>query len=106
MGSGVITTGTVRPKFAPRDLAATPGAIEAMQAAGQELTFLLFKHVTGDWGDVSPGDAKLNDQALVDGDRLLSAYRTLLGVKLWVITEAVGDDAQRAATTILLPEDD
>jgi hypothetical protein len=45
-------------------------------------------------------DAEANDNALVDGERLLSAYRTSLGVKLWVITEA-----DRSVTTILLPEE-
>ena len=45
----------------------------------------------------------MNDEALLHGDRLLSAYRTLKGVKLWVITEAADDNGQRAATTILLP---
>jgi len=39
----------------------------------------------------------------VDGSRIWSAYNTLRGVKIWVITEAVGDDGDRAATTILLP---
>jgi hypothetical protein len=35
-----------------------------------------------------------------DEGRLLSAYRTALGVRLWIITEA-----DRPATTILLPEE-
>ena len=42
---------------------------------------------------------QLNDQALMDGDRLLSAYATLKGgKKLWVITEA-----DRSSTWILRP---
>ncbi len=48
-------------------------------------------------------DKRLNDQALVDGSRLLSAYRTLKGERIWIITEAVGDDGKRSATTLLLP---
>ena len=40
---------------------------------------------------------------LDDLSRLLSAYKTLKGVKLWIITEAEDDDGHRAATTILLP---
>ncbi len=35
-----------------------------------------------------------------DGDRILSAYRTLKGVKLWVITEA-----DRSSTVVLLPDE-
>jgi hypothetical protein len=27
------------------------------------------------------------------------------GTKFWVITEAVGDDGRRAATTVLLPDE-
>jgi hypothetical protein len=42
---------------------------------------------------------------LIDGSRLLSAYRTALGEKLWIITEAVDDSGNRAATTILLPSE-
>ena len=38
--------------------------------------------------------------ALRDGDRLLSVYHDRHGVKFWVITEA-----DRSATTVLLPED-
>ena len=48
-------------------------------------------------------DKRLNDQALVDGSRLLSAYRTLKGERIWIITEAVGDDGKRSASTLLLP---
>jgi hypothetical protein len=50
-------------------------------------------------------DKELNDEALKDGSRLLSAYRLKNGTKIWLITEAVGDDGRREATTILLPEE-
>ena len=50
-------------------------------------------------------DKRANDQALVDGSRLLSAYTTLLGVKIWIITEAADDEGRRAATTAILPEE-
>ena len=45
-------------------------------------------------------DRLLNDQALIDGSRLLSAYKTLKGTKLWVITEA-----DRSSTCILTPSE-
>ena len=41
-----------------------------------------------------------NEEALEHDLRLLSSYRTIEGVKLWVITEA-----DRSVTTILLPEE-
>ena len=58
------------------------------------------RHVGGDWGCVGEEDRRLNDEALLHGDRILSAYRTDRGVKLWVITEA-----DRSSTTVLLPEE-
>jgi hypothetical protein len=95
-------TGT---KFPLGQLAATPGALEALQESGQTPGLFLSRHASGDWGDVDEEDWALNDQALVDGSRILSAYRTLKGKKLWIITEAADDDGQRAVTTILLPEE-
>ena len=63
-----------------------------------------------DWGDLSDEDKRLNDEALHDGSRILSAY--ILSayilppeVKIWIITEATDEKGERAATTALLPED-
>jgi len=36
----------------------------------------LTRHLQGDWGDIGPQDARSNDAALRDGDRLFSAART------------------------------
>jgi hypothetical protein len=95
-----------KPLFKLGQVVATPGAIEALEKAGQSAWELLSAHAQGRWGDeLSQEDKELNDAALVDGSRILSAYRTRLGVKLWVITEATDDEGQRAATTILLPDE-
>jgi len=94
-----------RAKFSPGRLAATPGALDALEASGQEPSFFIAKHLTGDWGQVGAEDRQLNDEALIHGDRLLSAYQTLKGVRLYIITEAADDTGKRAATTILLPEE-
>jgi hypothetical protein len=94
---------TMNAKFHPGQVVATPGAAEALAESGQTFDFFLGKHLTGDWGDVDDGDRRLNDQALTDGGRLLSAYRTLRGNELWVITEAVGDDGTRASTCLTTP---
>jgi hypothetical protein len=56
--------------------------------------------VSGDWGEVPPEDIKENELSLQHGFRLLSAYRTCAGDKLWMITEA-----DRSSTCILLPEE-
>jgi hypothetical protein len=92
-------------KFPLGQIAATPGALEAMAASGQTSDVFLDRHAACDWGEVCGEDSALNDQALVDGSRLLSAYRTLKGEKLWIITEAADDAGHRAATTILLPSE-
>ena len=87
-------------KFPLGRLAATPGALEALAASGQTAEFFLARHASGDYGDVNEEDRQSNDEALIHGDRLLSAYRTLKGVKLWIITEA-----DRSSTVLLLPEE-
>jgi hypothetical protein len=92
-----------QPNFSPGLVVATPGALEALQTAGQWASEFLERHARGDWGEVCHEDRQANDQALIDGSRILSTYRTLLGEKVWVITEAVDDSGNRAATTILLP---
>jgi hypothetical protein len=48
----------------------------------------LVRHLSGDWGDLDTQDKQLNDRALKDGSRIFSAYQTVKGVKLYVITEA------------------
>lgn len=94
-----------QPKFSLGQLLITPGALEVLEQAGQSAAEFLQRHARGDWGEVCDEDRQLNDQALLDGSRLLSAYRTSLGEKLWVITEAADDSGKRAATTILLPSE-
>jgi hypothetical protein len=94
-----------KPKFPLGQTLATPGALEAMEESGQSPGFFLDQHVQGNWGEVCDEDKGANDQALVDGSRILSAYRTLKNERLWVITEAADDDGNRAATTILKPSE-
>ena len=95
----------MKAKFSLGQLLATPGALKALEESGQTPAFFLEKHVQGDWGEVCEEDKRANDQALVDGSRLLSAYRTLKGERLWIITEAADDDGRRAASTILRPDE-
>ena len=94
-----------KPKFNLGQILATPGALEALEESGQTPQFFLARHVRGDWGDVCDEDKMLNDQSLVDGSRLLSAYTTLKGKKLWIITEACDDSGHRLASTILRPDE-
>jgi hypothetical protein len=94
-----------RPLFRLGKLVATPGSLEALDKAGQQPWQLLLRHVQGDWGDLDEEDRRLNDEAVTDGSRILSAYTLMTGVRLWVITEAEDDNGQRAATTILTPDE-
>ena len=90
------------PKFSLGQIVATPGALEALNKSGQAPAEFLARHNAADWGDVCEEDRRLNDEALVNGSRLLSAYILKTGERLWLITEAQDDNGHRAATTLLL----
>ena len=92
-------------KFSLGRIVATPGALEALEDAGQEAGEFLARHVTGDWGVLDDEDRQANDAALIDGSRLLSAYQTRKGEKIWIITEATNEVGLRYCSTILKPED-
>jgi hypothetical protein len=89
-----------KPLFSLGRTVATPGALESLAQSGQSHADFLNRHVVGDWGDVCEEDRKLNDEAVKIGERLLSSYSTKQGVKFWILTEA-----DRSATTLLLPEE-
>jgi hypothetical protein len=95
----------MKPKFPLGQVLATPGALEALEKCGQSPAEFVTRHQYGDWGDVCADDKALNDESLIDGSRILSAYRTSKGDKIWIITEATDDRGYRAATTILLPDE-
>lgn len=80
-------------------LVATPGVLRLLEMHGQTPELFIRRHAAGDWGEVSREDWIANDQALVTGERLLSAY-SLGQDRLWVITEA-----DRSSTCILLPHE-
>jgi hypothetical protein len=81
-------------------IVATPGALRALEAAGQQPAEFLDRHVSGDWGDLDDEDKQENEFSVRNGFRILSAYATSAGEKIWIITEA-----DRSATTLLLPEE-
>ena len=81
-------------------IVATPEALKALANAGQTPAEFLDRHRQGDWGEVDGDDWALNDAALEDDSRILSAYRTKTNVRIWIITEA-----DRSSTCLLLPEE-
>ena len=87
-------------KFQPGRTVATPGALAALEASGEAPVGYLARHIAGDWGDVDEHDRRENELSLTHGFRLLSAYTLNSGTKIWIITEA-----DRSATTVLLPEE-
>lgn len=88
------------PLFSLGRVVATPGALAALRAVGQTPLVFLRRHLRGDWGDLEEIDCQANEQALQDGSRLVSAYQVTPQFRLWIITEA-----DRSATTLLLPEE-
>lgn len=88
------------PKFSLGHVVATPGALDALKAAGDEFLTYLGRHHRGDWGDLCEEDKALNDEGLKGGGRLFSAYLLSDETKIWIITEW-----DRSATTLLLPSE-
>lgn len=88
---------------------ATPAALELLASLGKSVVDYINRHVKGDWGDLSDDDKQANEDAIVDGSRILSSY-ALEGegdaaIKVWIITEAEDESGDRLATTVLLPEE-
>jgi len=84
----------------------TPDAIRMIHP--QDIHIAMSRHRVGDWGDLrdlSGPDRAVNDNALADGDRILSVYRDRNGRKFWIMTDAADEHGNRAATTVLLPAD-
>jgi hypothetical protein len=82
-------------------IVATPGALRTLEEAGQTSAAFLDRHVEGDWGDaLDDEDQQENEFSVEHGLRILSAYTTRSGQKIWIITEA-----DRSLTTLLLPHE-
>lgn len=84
-------------KFQPGTIVATVGALHI--ASNEQIADLLSRHLSGDWGDLDPPDARANEHALKHDLRILSSYN-VGDNKLWIITEW-----DRSQTTVLTPEE-
>lgn len=78
----------------------TQGVATAFDDALESPTDYLLRHIQGDWGNLCEGDKEINNNAVKDGSRILSAYELSDNTAIWIITE--GD---RAITTFLLPSE-
>ena len=89
-------------KFKLGRVVVTQGAHEKVSL--DDMQIALLRHQKGDWGNVPPEDAELNNQAIQgepdDQGRVLSSYKDSNGTKFWIITEW-----DRSYTTILLPSE-
>jgi len=87
-------------KFPLGKIVATPGALAALEEAGDTPASLLDRHAAGDWGELGAEDIRENEFSLANGFRLLSAYTLSTGERIWIITES-----DRSCTTLLLPSE-
>lgn len=91
---------TPKPLFALGQVVGTPGALEALEQAGQQPVEFLARHVVGDWGELDDEDKAENQFSLDHNLRVMSAYTLENGTEIWLITEA-----DRSVTTFLLPSE-
>jgi len=88
------------PLFALGRVVMTPGAMAAFEASGDDPLVFLFRHASGDWGELDENDVRENELSVQHGRRVLSAYTLKNGTKIWCITEA-----DRSITCMLLPSE-
>ena len=65
----------------------------------KEVINALKKYKAHNWGDLCDEDKQLNEEAIINNDRIVAAYKTSQG-KIYIITEH-----DRSATTILFAEE-
>src|SRR5947209_19355686 len=90
---------TMKPLFELGQIVATPGALDLFAETGTDPLNLIARHISGDWGDVPPEDAKENDFSVQNGFRLLSSYQ-VGSERLWLLTEA-----DRSSSCLLMPDE-
>jgi hypothetical protein len=95
-----VNGGLRTPRFSLGQVVATPGALAALEEAGQRPEEFLSRHIVGDWGVVPAEDKQENELSVEKGFRILSAYVLKTGVKIWIISEA-----DRSSTCLLLPSE-
>jgi len=123
------------PKLSSTNVVVTQGINASIEDSARFNLFLnkcLTRHFAGDWGDLPKNskaddekgilsDADINNAALKNGSRILSSYKfpeSLKGQtldyyntavteksKIWIITDAVGENGKRNLTTVLFPSE-
>lgn len=95
-----------KPLFELGAVVATPAAIAHLTRNDMPVASLLCFHLSGEWGGISAEDAEANNQAVIDGGRILSSYR-VGDKKVWIDTGAATDGKKRhrQSTCVLLSEE-
>ena len=100
-----MTNVTIAPKFFTGRIVATKDVAERMNREklfGEFVSECLKRHVTGDWGDMCPEDAALNNTAMKSREGRI--HRSYIfketNEKIWIITEH-----DRSYTTVLYPSE-
>jgi hypothetical protein len=93
-GLGIQKTG--EPLFELGQIVGSRPAIAHFKRAGEDSSAYIFRHHTGDWGELDEYHKKMNEDAIDSGDRILSAY-TVAGERVYIITWG-----NRAATIVML----
>src|SRR5471032_2718149 len=76
-----------RPLFPLGQIVATPGVLNHLAEHSINPVPYIGRHQCGDWGDVPHEDARENEFSVLNGLRVLSAYK-IAGERVWIITEA------------------
>ena len=93
-------------KFRSRCYLISTRAKHAIFDADQGLLDFLTRHISGDWGEVTPSESARNDAAVVDGSIIVSHYTTHADAKLLIATDAADAEfGERDRTRIILPEE-
>jgi hypothetical protein len=74
-------------KFEPSEIMATPNAERVLKASGENPTFLLWRHLTADWGELAPPQCEKNEIALAQGGTIASCYRLRTGALIFCATD-------------------
>ncbi|BCS52628.1 hypothetical protein [Geobacter sp. SVR] len=90
-------------KFNPGKIVVTRSVYTMMMENTEFATHIyksLNRHVAGDWGEIRAEDKLTNETALMDGERLFSAYTREGLPPIWIVTEW-----DRSVTTVLFPDE-
>lgn len=90
--------------FRPGKVGITPAARQLCHDYHIDHMSLFWRHLHGNWGDVSDTDKASNVEAVKSGARIWSAYQFDAG-RITIITTAADDDGDRDNTMIMMAEE-